>query len=129
MSMPTVSNRRRFTVAEYLAREKVALAKSEFFHGEIVSMAGATIPHNVIATNVVSHLHALLRGTGCRPFGSDLRINVEDAGAFLYPDVSVICGDVVPAKDDPHSATNPRVIIEVLSDSTESKDRGRKLKL
>jgi Uma2 family endonuclease len=127
--MSTARAINRFSIGEYLAREALALTKSEYFNGEIVSMAGATIPHNLITTNLISHLHALLRGSGCRPFGSDLRINVEEATSFLYPDVTVICGDVVPAKDDPHSAINPRVIFEVLSETTEGKDRGRKLKL
>jgi Uma2 family endonuclease len=125
----TVSHPRRFSVSEYLAREEQALNKSEYFQGEIVAMAGASIAHNIITGNVFSHLHALLKNRDCRPFGSDQRIKVEEAGSFLYADVSVICGDVVTASDDPNSVTNPRVIIEVLSESTEGKDRGKKLKL
>src|SRR5206468_12056123 len=127
--MSTAPAKRRWSVAEYLAREEVALTKSEFFDGEIVAMAGATIAHNIITTNVLSHLHALLRGSGCRPFVSDLRIKVDAANSFLYPDVTVICGDVVQAEEDSCSVINARVIIEVLSDSTESKDRGRKFQL
>src|SRR3954454_1847289 len=127
--MSSVPERLKFTVQEYLAREARALTKSEFFEGDVVSMAGASVRHNIIATNVLSHLHALLRGTKCRPFGSDLRIKFEESNSFVYPDVVVICGDVIPAHDDRHSATNPRVVIEVLSDSTEKKDRGKKLKL
>lgn len=127
--MSTAPVKRRFSVSEYLAREELALTKSEFFHGDIVAMAGATIAHNVITGNVFSHLHALLRDRECSPFGSDQRIKVERAGSFMYADVAVVCGEIIPAKDDPHSITNPRVIIEVLSDSTEGKDRGKKLKL
>src|SRR5437870_5095126 len=102
--MSSVSSKRRFSVAEYLSREKLALTKSEYFDGEVVAMAGATIAHNIITTNVLSHLHALLRGSGCRPFGSDLRIKVDAANSFLYPDVTVICGEVVQAKEDSCSA-------------------------
>src|SRR5438105_3869951 len=126
--MSTVPAKQRFSLAEYLVREERALIKSEYYRGEIFAMAGASIPHNIIATNVVSHLHALLRGTGCRPFGSDLRIKVEDTGLFTYPDASIICGEVLTAHDDPRSATNPRVIVEVLSESTEARDRGGKWK-
>jgi Uma2 family endonuclease len=125
----TVTQPRRFSVREYLAREEQALTKNEYFQGEIVAMAGASIAHNIITGNVFSHLHALLKNRDCRPFGSDQRIKVEEAGSFLYADVTVICGDVVTASDDPNSVTNPRVIIEVLSESTEGKDRGKKLKL
>jgi Uma2 family endonuclease len=127
--MTRIAKPLRYSVAEYLAREEQALEKSEFYQGEIFAMAGATIRHNVIAVNILSHLHALLRGTDCRPYGSDLRIKVEAAGLFTYPDITVLCGEIKTAKDDPLSATNPRVIIEVLSDSTQAKDRGRKLKL
>ena len=127
--MSTIRAIQRFSVTEYLAGEERALTKSEYFQGEIVAMAGTTIVHNIITGNVFSHLHALLRDRDSRPFGSDQRIKVEGASSFVYTDVAVLCGDVVPAKDDPHSATNPRVIIEVLSESTESKDRGKKLRL
>jgi len=118
-----------FSLADYLAREEVALTKSEFFNGEIVAMAGATMAHNIITTNIVSHLHALLRRTNCRPFGSDLRIEVANTNSYVYPDVTVICGEPVPGKHDPHSVANPRLIVEVLSESSESRDRGRKFKV
>src|SRR6267142_2550676 len=127
--MSTVAKKRLFSVEEYLVFEADSLTKHEYYRGEVFAMAGATIAHNVIAGNVFAHLHALLRGKECRPFGSDQRIKVEKAGLFTYADTAVICGEVERAKDDPHSATNPRVIIEVLSESTEGKDRGRKLKL
>ena len=127
--MSTAPSKRRFTVSEYLTFEQDSQTKHEFYQGEILAMAGATIAHNIISGNVLAHLHSQLRGKDCRPFGSDQRIKVESAALFTYADISVICGQVEQAKDDPLSATNPRVIIEVLSDSTEAKDRRRKLKL
>jgi Uma2 family endonuclease len=127
--MSTVPARHWITVQEYLAQEEKSLVKHEYYRGEIFAMAGATIPHNIIAANILAHLHARLRGTGCRPFGSDQRVKVEAVGLFTYPDVTVICGPVETAKDDPHSATNPRVLVEVLSEATEAYDRGRKLKM
>lgn len=126
--MSTVPETRRFSVQEYLAREEGSAAKHEFYRGEIFAMAGATIPHNIIAGNVFAHLHTALRGKGCRPFGSDQRIKVEKVGLFTYSDTSVICGDVERPKDDPHAAINLRVIVEVLSESTEAYDRGRKFR-
>jgi Uma2 family endonuclease len=127
--MSTVPTKRRFTIAEFLSLEAESLEKHEYYQGEILAMAGATIEHNIIAGNLLAHLHTQLRGKNCRPFGSDQRIKVERGGLFTYADTVVICGKVEQAKDDPLSATNPRVIAEVLSDSTEAKDRRRKLKL
>ena len=127
--MSTAPRTRRFSVAEYLALEADSLEKHEYYQGEIFAMAGASIAHNIISGNLLAHLHSQLRGKDCRPLGSDQRIKVENTGLFTYADTSVICGKVEQAKDDPLSATNPRVIVEVLSDSTETKDRRRKLKL
>src|SRR5688572_10088572 len=127
--MSTAPSKRRFTIAEYLALEGDSLEKHEYYQGEIFAIAGATIEHNIISGNVFFHLHSQLRGKDCRPFGSDQRIKVEAAGLFTYADISVFCGKIEQAKDDPLSAINPRVIVEVLSDSTEAKDRRRKLKL
>ncbi len=126
--MSTVPDKRRFTVQEYLAREEVALARSEYYRGEIFATAGASVRHNVIAGNVFAHLHSLLRGRDCRPYGSDQRIKIESLDLFTYADTVVICGEVQRARDDLESATNPRVIIEVLSPSTEAYDRGRKFR-
>jgi len=127
--MSTVPHQRPFTVREYLEREERSPTKHEFYQGEIFAMAGASIRHNVIAGNVFAILHALLKGTGCRPYSSDQRIKIETAGLFTYADICVICGDVQRAADDSHSAANPRVIVEVLSDSTEAYDRGEKFRL
>ena len=127
--MSTAPAHRRFTVAEYLAIEGDSTTKHEFYQGEIFAMAGATVAHNIIAGNIFAHLHSELRGKDCRPFNSDQRIKVEKEGLYTYADVSVICGQVQIANDDPLSATNPRVIIEVLSPSTDYFDKRRKLRL
>jgi Uma2 family endonuclease len=127
--MSTAPAQRRFSVAEYLALEGDSSTKHEFYDGEIFAMAGATIAHNIIAGNIFAHLHAQLRGKDCRPFNSDQRLKVEREGLYTYADASVICGQVQIAKDDSLSATNPRVIVEVLSPSTDYFDKRRKLKL
>lgn len=126
--MSTAPDFRRFSIAQYLAIENDSSTKHEFYQGEITAMTGATVFHNIIAGNLFAHLHTQLRGKDCRPFNSDQRIKVESAGFYTYPDVSVICGQFQAAKDDPLSATNPRVIVEVLSPGTEFIDKRRKLK-
>lgn len=124
--MSTAPNQRRFTIAEYLALEEDSLTKHEFHQGEIFGMAGATIRHNEISGNIFAGLHARLRGKGCRPYGSDLRLRVKKPNLFTYCDTLVVCGKIEPAEESPHSVTNPRVIFEVLSKSTENYDRGQK---
>jgi Uma2 family endonuclease len=127
--MSTAPDFRSFSPAQYLAIENDSSTKHEFYQGEITAMAGATFAHNTISVNILAHLHTQLRGKDCRPFNSDQRIKVERAGYYTYTDVSVICGQVQAAKDDPLSATNPRLIVEVLSPTTEFIDKRRKLKL
>jgi Uma2 family endonuclease len=124
--MSTVPNRRHYTVEEYLALESDAPIKHEFYRGELFAMAGASIRHNEIAGNIFAHLHAMLRGKGCRPFGSDQRIAIEKSGLYTYSDTAVICGPLQRDSIDKEAATNPRVVFEVLAKSTENYDRGQK---
>ena len=124
--MSTAPSQRRFTIAEYLALEEDSETKHEFYQGEIFAMAGATIPHNEISGNIYHSLRGRLGGTNCRPYGSDLRIRVKKPNLFTYSDTLVVCGKIEHAEESPHSITNPRVIFEVLSKSTENYDRGQK---
>ena len=121
--------KRRFTLAEYLALEKDSPTKHEFCQGEIFAMAGASPRHNRIAGNFFARLHQLLEGTPCEPFNSDQRIRIEAVDLSTYPDISVVCGELQLAKDDRQAITNPRLIVEVLSKSTENYDRGPKFEL
>jgi Uma2 family endonuclease len=127
--MSTAPTRRRITIAEYVALERDALEKHEFYRGEIFAMAGASPRHNVIVTNILAKLYQQLEGKPCRPYGSDQRIRVEEADLSTYPDVSVICGKMEVSPADRHAATNPVVIFEVTSPSTEGYDRGPKFEL
>jgi len=117
---------RPLTEGEYLAIERSAEYKSEFFDGEMFAMAGGTLRHSLIATNVAREFGNRLKGGPCVPFNSDLRIKIAATGLFTYPDLSVICGppEFVPETDD--TVLNPTVLVEVLSDSTEAYDRGKK---
>jgi len=118
------------TPQEYYHRERAASFKSEFFGGEVFAMARGSVNHRLIKANVVGTLRDVLRrkGGGCRTLDSDLRVKIPLTGLRTYPDVSVICGPVeLDAEDDVgETVTNPTVIVEVLSDSTERYDRGQK---
>lgn len=115
-----------YTYEEYLQRERVAPYKSEFFRGQIFAMSGGTPRHNLICVNIVSSLRTKLRGSPCRPYNSDQRIRIPLSGLATYPDVSVICGQLEPDRQDADAAINPRVLFEVLSPATEKYVRGKK---
>jgi Uma2 family endonuclease len=121
--------KKHFTIAEYLEMEEAAGEKSEYYQGEIFAMSGALLPHNIIAVNTLVSLHSKLKGKGCRPFGSDMRVHIEKNTLFTYPDISVVCGKPETLNNDNFNLLNPIVLIEVLSNSTKSYDRGDKFKL
>lgn len=102
-------SQRHFTLADYLDIEEHSQIKHEYCNGEIFAMAGASLQHNHITSNVHAHLRRALRGTGCNAFGSDLRI-ATPGGLYTYPDVSVIYGKVELTVDRLGSATNPVVL-------------------
>ncbi len=114
----------RYTEEQYLAWEEDATEKSEFIDGEIRAMSGGSEPHASIPVNIGGELRTALRGRGCRVLSSDM--NVLAAGALYYPDLSVVCGPSVYRNGNKHVITNPIVVVEVLSPSTEPKDRGEK---
>ncbi len=115
-----------FTFAEYLAQERAGDTKHELINGEIHDMAGGTGEHARLAMNVGGELRALLRGRPCAVFSSDLLVRVLSTGMATYPDVTVICGRFESDPEDKNVAVNPVILVEVLSDSTELKDRGEK---
>jgi Uma2 family endonuclease len=118
--------KKRYTPTEYLALERQAECKSQYFDGEIFAMAGATRRHNLIAMNVGRELSVQVRGRPCEAYPSEMRVKVSPTGLYTYPDVVVVCGE--PRFEDNHEDTllNPTLIVEVLSPSTEDYDRGRK---
>ncbi len=118
--------RRHYTYEEYLAVEAASDIRHEYLEGEIFAMAGGSPEHAALASTVVGVLYRQLSGGTCRPYGSDLRIHVAETGLSTYPDASVICGPMKTADHDRHAATNPTVLFEVLSPSTEAYDRGDK---
>lgn len=109
----------RLTPEQYLERERRAEFKSEYRDGELIAMAGASLSHNRITTNLVRHLANQLDGRPCDVFAQDMKTRTT-ATRYAYPDVIVVCGE--PEFLDAHNdvVTNPAVIIEVLSESTEA---------
>ncbi|MEO7714724.1 MAG: Uma2 family endonuclease [Capsulimonas sp.] len=115
-----------YTPEQYLELERSADHKSEYYSGQIFSMAGASEAHNIITVNLSRELSLQLRGRPCRTYSGDMRIRVSATGLYTYPDNAAVCGE--RKFDDKHTdtLTNPNVIIEVLSPSTELYDRGEK---
>ena len=117
---------------EYLALEHRATAKHEYLDGVIYAwqghapqaMAGGTLRHNRVSLNVASSLRNQLKGSGCEVFMADVRLNKADRTAYFYPDVVVTCSATDLARED--GISEPSLVVEVLSDSTEDFDRGDK---
>jgi len=116
----------RFTPEQYLALERRAEYRSEYFNGEIFAMAGASREHNVIAGNVFASLHSQLKGRPCETYQNDMRVRVSETGLYTYPDVVVACGEPVFEDAEVDTLLNPTLIIEVLSTTSEAYDRGDK---
>lgn len=111
---------------EYLHRERIAEFRSEYFRGEMFAMAGASANHNLIVLNIGSFLREQLKKKPCRVYPSDLKLRIEATGLYTYPDLSVVCGEPQLESDAGDVMLNPVVLVEVLSDSTEAYDRGKK---
>jgi Uma2 family endonuclease len=115
-----------FSLAEYFAQEEQADYRSEYYQGEIFAMAGGTANHNLIALNVAASLRSALRGKPCKAFMADMRVLVKRHQLYTYPDVMAVCGPLKYAPGRNDTVTNPVLIVEVLSPSTEAYDRGKK---
>ena len=117
-----------YTVEEYLRLEQAASDRHEYHDGQILAMAGGSYEHSVIVSNINRALGNALDGKPCRTLDSNLKVGIPRTGRFVYPDVHVICG---PPQFDPRDETrqtvsNPRLVVEVLSPSTEAYDRSGK---
>jgi Uma2 family endonuclease len=121
--------KRLLTPEEYLAQERRASFKSEYYRGEVFAMAGAKYPHNRVRENLSRLIGNALEGTTCFPLGTDQRVHVPATTLYTYPDIVIVCGKPEFQDNNDDVLLNPRVIIEVLSDSTSKYDRGGKFKL
>jgi Uma2 family endonuclease len=114
------------TEQEYLAIDRAADCKHEFYRGELFAMAGAKRPHNLIAANLVHDLAAQLRSGPCELYPGDMRVKVGETTLYIYPDVVVACGEIEFLDEEEDTLLNPTLVIEILSRSTEAYDRGAK---
>jgi Uma2 family endonuclease len=125
--MPAKLKRKYISPEEYLALERKAVVRHEYFDGEIYEMAGASEEHATISSNVNASLNFQLKKRPCKSYQSDLRVHIPATNLYTYPDVVVVCGKP-QLLEDAHLDTllNPTLIIEVLSPSTADYDKGAK---
>ena len=114
------------TETEYLTYERASSFRHEYHNGEVVAMAGASANHNLINSSINATLYAQLRGRGCKVYANDMRIQIASQNRYLYPDLSIVCGQAQFLDDEFDTLINPTVIFEILSASTEQYDRGKK---
>lgn len=128
MTSSAIKSVSRVSLAEYLRREEVAEQKHEFHDGEVLAMSGGTYRHARVATNLTTTLHQALKRGPCEALDSNMRVATAETRRFVYPDASILCGPPEFHPEDPKQTTiiNPRVVFEVLSESTEGYDRGEK---
>lgn len=123
MALPAQS---RLSYDDYLGLERSSNVRHEFLDGVAVAMAGGTIRHSALKTDLASAVTRQLEGSTCRPYDSDCKVHVLATGLYSYPDLSVVCGPPETAPQDANALTNPVVLAEVLSPGTEAWDRGGK---
>ena len=113
---------------EYLATERKATSKSEYYQGEVFALAGAGHNHNIITANLIGLFYGLKK-KGCQVYPSDMRLHIPVNGLYTYPDVMVVCGDKQFLDDKKDTLLNPVLLVEVLSPATADYDRGTKFML
>jgi Uma2 family endonuclease len=116
----------RMTVADYLAFERTSPTKHEYLAGIIHAMAGASVAHHIITGNLFASLHSQLRQRPCTVFPSDMRLALPAQQGYVYPDMMVVCGEITANDPGLDMISNPILLIEVLSSSTEQYDRRKK---
>lgn len=117
----------RMSAQDYLNFERQAEERHEFRHGRVYAMAGESLSHSTICFNLAGRIFAQLTGKSCRGFSPNMKICVSETGRYYYPDLSVGCAEPVFHDDYKDVLLNPTVVIEVLSPSTEMRDRTTKL--
>ncbi len=117
----------RYTFEDYLRLEAESSTRHEFLDGEIVAVAGGTPAHAALAMAVGTQLNNQLARGNCRVYSSDLRVHVSESGLTTYPDVTVVCGPTERLRTSDTTVVNPKLVVEITSDSSEHYDRGPKL--
>jgi len=116
----------KITAREYLELERRADVRHEFYDGEIFAMAGASRAHSLIVANLVAALLPQAKTRGCELYPNDMRVRVPSTELYTYPDLVLVCGEPEFEDSEHDTLLNPVLIVEVLSPSTESYDRGEK---
>ncbi len=117
----------KYTIEEYIELEKSSEERFEYFDGEVFAMAGGSLEHAIIATNIAGSINNRLGDKNCRAINSEVRIKVPTAPPYRYPDVTVVCGERITEKYlGQVMLVNPLVMIEVLSPSTKDYDKDGK---
>lgn len=117
---------KRYSAEEYLAIERESDTKHEFYAGDLFAMSGASREHNLIAYSLARVIGNALEDRPCEAYGSDMRVKVDRTGLYTYPDGVVTCEEPRFEDDQVDTLMNPQVVFEILSDSTEKYDRGKK---
>jgi len=115
------------TPAEYLAAERAAEEKHEYYDGQVLAMSGASLKDNRIQSNLLINIGHYLKGTNCQILPGDMRVSTPAHDSYMYPDSLIVCGEPLLEDDKFDTLLNPSVIFEILSPSTRSIDKGRKL--
>ncbi len=118
----------KYTIVEYLDYDNQSNIRNEYENGNVLALTGGSLNHGIIGNNINSEINGILKkkNSKCVSINGDVKVYVEKASSFVYPDGMMICGEIETSIEDEHSVTNPILIIEVLSKSTESYDRGNK---
>ena len=124
-----VQTKNYITPEEYLATEREADFKSEYYQGEVFAMSGAGNNHNIITTNLIGQLYNSFRKKNCQAYSNNMRLHIPLNGLYTYPDVMAVCGERIFLDDKKDTLLNPFLVIEVLSPSTADYDRGTKFML
>lgn len=114
------------SVNEYFQLQENSQQKHEYYHGEIFAMAGATKNHNIIVANLLKIFGNHLENKNCTVYPSDMKVCIDEQKHYVYPDVSIVCGDNIFLNEKEDTLLNPTLVVEVLSESTESYDRSKK---
>lgn len=122
----STAEKRYISPEEYLKIERASEIRHEYYNGEMFAMSGATRVHNIIAGNICRRFLEQFDERDCEAYQSDMRVKVSETGLYTYPDVVVTCDGPQLEDDELDTLLNPRVIVEVLSKSTEDYDRGTK---
>ena len=116
------------SIANYQDLERETDIRHEYYDGQVLAMAGGTGNHSILCSNINNQLFLQLdkKGSKCTNFNSEMKLSIAEANAYLYPDAMVVCGELKRGTEDPHTITNPILIVEVLSPSSRYRDQVKK---